>query len=62
MGLEIISIKSSFPKKKETLKDLAKLKDKINLKKIFSSTGINRRFISSKEEDVISLSIKSSKN
>ena len=61
MGLEIISIKSSFPKKKETLKDLTKLKDKINLKKIFSSTGINRRFISSKEEDVISLSIKSSK-
>jgi len=61
MGLEIISIKSSFPKKTESLENLSKFKNKTSLKKIFLSTGINKRYVSSKEEDVISLSIKSSK-
>ena len=54
MGLEIVSIESSFPKKKE----------KLNLKKYkrtFKTTGINKRYISSKKEDVVSLSIKSAK-
>ncbi len=61
MGLEIISIKSSFPKKTESLENLTKFKNGIGLKKLFSSTGINKRFVSSKDEDIISLSIKSSK-
>ena len=54
MGLEIVSIESSFPKKKE----------KLNLKKYkrtFKTTGINKRYISSKKEDVVSLSIESAK-
>lgn len=61
MGLEIISIKSSFPKKFETLKDLKKTNNKWNLSKIYQSTGINKRYLSSKNEDIISLSIKSAK-
>ena len=59
MSFQIISIKSYFPKKFETLND-------INLnasskKKLLNATGINKRFISKKNEDVISLSIKSAK-
>lgn len=61
MGLEIISIKSSFPKKFETLKDLKKANNKWDLNKIYQSTGINKRYLSSKNEDIISLSIKSAK-
>lgn len=54
MGLEIASIKSSFPKKFE----------KFNLKeyqKIVNATGINKRYIADEQENVISLSIKSAK-
>lgn len=54
MGLEIASIKSSFPKKIE----------KFNLKKyqrIVKATGINKRYISAEKENVISLSINSAR-
>ncbi len=54
MGLKIVSIKSSFPSKSENL-------DTKNSKKIVKATGINKRYISSKEENVINLSIKSAK-
>ena len=54
MGLKIVSIKSSFPSKSENL-------DTKNSKKIVKATGINKRYISSKKENVINLSIKSAK-
>jgi len=61
MGIEILSIKSSFPKKIETIKDLS-IKNKFwDINKIYYSTGINKRFVSSDDENVISLSIKSAK-
>ena len=59
MSLEIVSIKTTFPKNYETLEDLKKYNKDWDIKKIYSSTGINKRFISSNDEDVISLSLKS---
>ena len=57
MPFQILSVKSQFPKKFEKLKSLnLKKKDK---KKLYQTTGINKRYISSNKEDVISLSIKS---
>ena len=54
MGLKIVSIKSSFPYKSENLKSE-------KYKKIIKATGINKRYVSSEKENVISLSIKSAK-
>ena len=54
MGLKIVSIKSSFPNKSETLNSK-------KYKKIIKATGINKRYLSSEKENVISLSIKSAK-
>lgn len=57
MPLKIISISSQFPKKFETLENLKNSKK--NIKKLFSTTGINKRYTSENNENVISLSIKS---
>ena len=57
MSFQILSIKSHFPKKIENLNSL-KFND-LNKRKLFRATGINKRYISSKNEDVITLSIKS---
>lgn len=57
MPLKILSISSQFPKKFETLKSLKNSKN--NIKRLFDTTGINKRFICNDNEDVISLSIKS---
>ena len=46
MGIEILSIKSSFPLKFETLKDLSRGNKNWDTDKIFASTGINKRYIS----------------
>ena len=54
MGLKIVSIKSSFPHKSEKL-------NSEKYKKIIEATGINKRYLSSEKENVISLSIKSVK-
>ena len=54
MGLEIVSIKSSFPLKSENL-------NFNNYKKIIKATGIDKRYISSEKENVINLSINSAK-
>ena len=54
MGLKIVSIKSSLPHKSVNL-------NSAKYKKIIQATGINKRYLSSKNEDVISLSIKSAK-
>lgn len=59
MSFQILSIKSEFPKKFENLNSL-KFKN-IDKKKLFKTTGINKRFISSKNEDVITLSVKSAR-
>jgi 3-oxoacyl-[acyl-carrier-protein] synthase III len=57
MPFQILSVKSQFPKKFEKLNSLnLKKRDK---KKLYQTTGINKRYISSNNEDVISLSIKS---
>ena len=57
MPFRILSVKSCLPKKIETINSL-KL-NKLNKKKILFTTGINKRFISSKNEDVITLSVAS---
>ncbi len=57
MGFKIHSVTSHFPKKTENINFL-KFGDK---KKIFNATGINKRFVSGPNEDVITLSIKSAK-
>lgn len=59
MSFQILSIRSEFPKNYENINSL-KLKN-IDKKKLFKTTGINKRFVSSKNEDVITLSIKSAK-
>ena len=61
MGIEILSIKSSFPNKIETIKDLSKINKSWDIKKLYSSTGINKRYVSEDNENVISLSIQSAK-
>ena len=59
MSFQILSVKSQFPKKIENLNSL-KFQN-LDKKKLFQATGINTRYISSKNEDVISLSLKSAK-
>ena len=59
IGVKIEAIEYYLPKKVENLKQLKKNNPKWDIKKIFSATGINKRYISGDEEDVISLSIKS---
>jgi 3-oxoacyl-[acyl-carrier-protein] synthase-3 len=59
MSFRINSIKSYLPKKKETLESLSSRH--FNKKKLLLATGINDRFISSENENVITLSIKSAK-
>ncbi len=60
-GVKINSIEYSFPKKVENLNDLKKNNPKWDVKKIFSATGIKKRYISNNKENIISLSIKSAK-
>ena len=59
IGVKIESIEYSLPKKVEYLKKLKKDNPQWDVKKIFSATGIKKRYISSRHEDIISLSIKS---
>ena len=59
MPVQITSIKSHFPVKIETLSSITK--NNLNRKKLISATGINKRYISSKTENVITLSIKSAR-
>ena len=61
MGIEILSIKSSLPKKFETLKELSIKNKSWDTKKIYASTGINKRYIASESENIVTLSIKSAK-
>ena len=61
MGIEILSIKSSLPKKFETIKDLTVKNKSWNSDKIYKSTGINKRYIASENESIVTLSIKSAK-
>ena len=44
MSLEIISIKSYLPRTFETLKNLKKTNFGWDIDKIYSSTGINKRY------------------
>ena len=60
MGLKIVNVSSYFPKNYRTINDLKK-KDGWDKKKIYKTTGINKRFISSKDENVLTLSVKSAK-
>ena len=46
MPVQITSIKSHFPVKTETLNSITK--NSLNIKKLISATGINKRYISSK--------------
>ena len=57
MSFKIVSIETAFPKKFEYLNN--KKSSKTN--KIIDATGINKRFISSPNEDIISLSAISAK-
>lgn len=59
MPVQITSIKSHFPNKFETLNSITK--NSSNRKKLISATGINKRYISSKNENVITLSVKSAR-
>lgn len=59
MPFKILSVKSCLPRKIETINSL-KFK-KLDKKKLLFTTGINKRFISSKNENVITLSVKSAK-
>jgi 3-oxoacyl-[acyl-carrier-protein] synthase-3 len=61
MGVLIKSIEFALPKNKENLKDLLDKNPSWNLKKIYSATGINNRYISNEKEDVLALSVKSAK-
>ena len=61
MGIEILSIESSFPKKFETIKELSVNNKNWDTNKIYSSTGINKRYISGNNENIITLSIESAK-
>jgi len=59
MPFRINSIKSYFPKKKENLNSL-KFKN-LNKNKLLKASGINERYVSSKNENVITLSLQSAK-
>jgi 3-oxoacyl-[acyl-carrier-protein] synthase-3 len=59
MGVIIKSIEFTLPKNKENLQNLLKDNPKWDIKRIYSKTGIKNRYISKKNEDVITLSIKS---
>ena len=61
IGVKIKSIEYSLPKKIEYLKDLKKDNPDWDIKKIYSATGIKKRYVSNSQEDIISLSIKSAK-
>ena len=61
MGIEILSIKSSLPKKFETIKDLTVENKSWDSDKIYKSTGINKRYIANENENIVTLSIKSAK-
>ena len=61
IGVKIKAIEYYLPKQVENLKQLKKNNPKWDIKKIFSTTGINKRYISNDQEDIISLSIKSTK-
>ena len=61
IGVKIKSIEYSLPKKIEYLKDLKKDNPDWDIKKIYSATGIKKRYVSNNQEDIISLSIKSAK-
>lgn len=50
-----------FPKKKENLYDLQKENPNWDIRKIYLKTGIENRYLSKKDDDVITLSIKSAK-
>ena len=61
IGVKIKSIEYSLPKKVEYLADLKKDNPDWDVKKIYSATGIKKRYVSDEKEDIISLSIKSAK-
>lgn len=57
MGVVIKSIEFTLGGKKENLENLLKENKDWDIKKIYSKTGIKNRYISTKKEDVITLSI-----
>ena len=59
-GSRITAIEYYLPKNKENNKTLKKNNPKLNIDRIKEKTGINNRFISSKNESVIDISIKCS--
>ena len=59
MSFRINSIKSYFPRKRENINSLKFIN--LNKNKLLKATGINERYISSKNENVITLSLQSAK-
>jgi 3-oxoacyl-[acyl-carrier-protein] synthase-3 len=59
MGVIIKSIEFTLGGKKENLENLLKENLNWDIKRIYSKTGIKNRYISKKEEDVVTLSISS---
>lgn len=58
-GVKISAIEYSLPKNREYLSNLKFINPKWNINKIYKATGIKKRYVSSVDEDIISLSIKS---
>jgi len=59
MNVKILGIEYYLPLKTETLLDLSRSNKKKGINRIFEATGINKRHISSKNEDSIQLGLKS---
>ena len=58
MNVKILGIEYYLPLKTETLLDLSRSNKKKGINRIFEATGINKRHISSKNEDSIQLGLK----
>ena len=61
MGVKILGIEYYLPTKIETLLDLGKNNKKKGINRVFEATGIDKRYISDKNEDSIQLGLKSAK-
>ena len=53
MGIEILSIKSSLPKKIDTVNELSVENKNWDIDKIYTSTGINKRHISGENDGTL---------
>ena len=58
VGSKIAAIEYFLPKNRENNKDFKKNNPKVNIDRIKEKTGINNRYISSKNETVIDISVK----